>query len=88
MKLNYKNIGITTKTFYGVEFKPGETHEVPGFINSPRFIRVDSSEISKKLVVQKSAPTQVKSAPVKEDLKPATDSKKTDTSADSKESGK
>lgn len=38
----YKNNSITTKTFYGVTFKPGETKTVPGYINSKGFIRIKS----------------------------------------------
>jgi hypothetical protein len=36
----YKNLSFTTKTFYGVTFKPGEEHEVPGYINHPKFLRL------------------------------------------------
>lgn len=88
MKLSYKNIGITAKTFYGVEFKPGETHEVPGYINSPRFVRVENTEPTKKAPTAKPPVTQAKPAPVKEDPKPVSETKKSDTSADTKESGK
>lgn len=38
----YKNISYTTKTFYGVTFKPGETKQVDGIINDAKMIRVDS----------------------------------------------
>lgn len=41
--LAYKNTSFATKTFYGVTFKPGEIHEVPGYINNPKFIKVDAS---------------------------------------------
>ena len=36
----YKNISHSVKTFYGQQFKPRETHEVPGYINSSGMIRV------------------------------------------------
>lgn len=36
----YKNLGITSRTFYGIEIKPGEVKEFPGFINASRCIRV------------------------------------------------
>lgn len=39
--MKYMNMTYTTKTFYGVEFKPGETKEVPGYINAVGFIRTD-----------------------------------------------
>lgn len=35
----YKNTSLSVKTFYGVQFKPGEIHSVPGFINDPFMIR-------------------------------------------------
>ena len=41
--IQYKNISFSAKTFYGVEFKPGETKEVPGYINDPRMVRVFGS---------------------------------------------
>lgn len=31
---------MTSKTFYGVTFKPKEVKEVPGYINDPKFIRM------------------------------------------------
>ena len=37
----YKNISCSVKTFYGVEFKPGQIQEVPGYINSSGMIVVD-----------------------------------------------
>ena len=38
----YQNCSFTTKTYYGVEFKPGEAHEVPSAISDPRFIQLQS----------------------------------------------
>ncbi len=38
----YKNLSHATKTFFGVTFKPGEEHEVPGVINDSKFIRLNS----------------------------------------------
>lgn len=38
ISLTYKNVSYVPKTFYGVEFKPGETHTVKGFINDPAFV--------------------------------------------------
>ena len=37
---SYKNTSLSVKTFYGVTFNPGDIHEVPGYINDPRMIRV------------------------------------------------
>lgn len=36
----YINKSKTIKTFYGIEFKPNEIHQVPGYINDPDFERV------------------------------------------------
>ena len=33
----YRNNSVVAKTFYGVTFQPGETKEVPGYINSNDF---------------------------------------------------
>ena len=38
--ITYKNISFSTKTFYGVKFKPGEIKSVPGYINSFGMVRV------------------------------------------------
>lgn len=38
----YKNLSHATKTFYGITFKPGEEHEVPGCINDSKFIRLNN----------------------------------------------
>lgn len=40
--LIYKNNSYSTKTFYGVVFKPGDIKEVPGYINCTKFIRLTS----------------------------------------------
>lgn len=34
----YKNISNSKKQFYGVTFKPGETKEVPGYVNDKHMI--------------------------------------------------
>lgn len=38
--MRYLNASRSVKTFYGVKFNPGESHDVPGYINVPGFIRV------------------------------------------------
>ena len=38
MTFSYKNTTQFAKTIYGIEFLPGEVHEVPGYINVPGFI--------------------------------------------------
>ena len=45
--MRYVNNGYTTKTFYGVEFKPGDEKEVPGYINSDGMFRTDIFDSSK-----------------------------------------
>ena len=35
--LIYRNDSNAIKTFYGVTFAPGETKEVSGYINDPKF---------------------------------------------------
>lgn len=41
--MKYKNVGLSTRTFYGVKFKPGEVKDVPGYINVKSFIRVNET---------------------------------------------
>lgn len=41
--MRYKNLGITSRTFYGIEIKPGEVKDFPGFVNAPRCIRVNDN---------------------------------------------
>lgn len=67
--ITYKNIGQSTKTFYGVSFKPGDVKEVPGYINSQGMTRIfKSSEITLAKVPKKRGytkrPTPVESKPV------------------------
>lgn len=38
----YKNLSHATKTFYGITFKPGEEHDVPGCINDSKFVRLNN----------------------------------------------
>lgn len=74
--MKYCNRSYTAKTFYGVTFKPGEVHSVPGYIDNPKFIRVPDStpETSDKLV------KPISKTPVVEDKKqkPATLEKQAD----------
>lgn len=58
--MKYKNYSHTTKTFYGIKFKPGETHDVPGYINDPKFVRVKGVEISDSSVQSAEPVLQVK----------------------------
>ena len=54
----YKNISHSVKTFYGVTFQPGETKEVPGYINNNTMIVVDASKL--KANVKQSIPSPKK----------------------------
>lgn len=83
----YRSHSIVTKTFYGVTFKPGEIHKVPGYINDKDFervhglppmeppARVDSStkSTSSKPATSSNKPTQDTS---KKENKPAESAKK------------
>lgn len=35
----YTNLSLITKTFHGVELRPGETKEIPGIVNDPKVVR-------------------------------------------------
>lgn len=53
----YKNISYSAKTFYGVEFKPGEIKAVPGYINCQGMLRMpDSTNVTEKSEVSKVTP--------------------------------
>lgn len=34
----YTNLSLITKTFHGVELRPGETKEIPGIVNDPKVV--------------------------------------------------
>lgn len=73
----YKNLSTTTKTFYGVTFKPGEEHEVPGYINHPKFMRLTAFSSNPAEVQADSKSTkEKKSEPAK---KSTTSAKATNT---------
>ena len=38
----YQNCSGGTRVFYGVEFKHGDIKDVPGVINAPHFVRLQS----------------------------------------------
>lgn len=54
----YKNTSATVKTFYDVKFGPGEAHEVPGYINDTKMIRVYELPKHKVESVKVSKPKQ------------------------------
>lgn len=76
--ITYKNTSLAVKTFYGVEFRPGDVREVPGFILDPAMIRYNGTpkEPPKAEHVVKSLN---KSAPIrKNERKQSNESNKTD----------
>lgn len=52
--ISYKNMTQFTKTLYGVKFKPGEVHEVPGYINIAGFVPCEAEPAA---VVEETAQT-------------------------------
>ena len=53
--MKYKNIVNISKTFHGVEFKPGEVKDVKKYINHDDMIRVADDNITKSTSAQKAA---------------------------------
>ena len=43
--MRYKNLSDFTKTFYGVEIKPGEVKDIPGNVNDPLIVPWFSTDI-------------------------------------------
>ena len=89
----YKNISCSVKTFYGVEFKPGQTKEVPGYINDRKMIAVsersEESEKQSKPSSEKSKKSSIKSSVISEDSSPSkpealVEEKREDSSNDKK----
>ena len=76
--MKYKNYGLVEQEFYGVTFKPGETHEVPGFIAAKNFVAVYDVDQPKRKV-GRPAKTSTESTPATQDTATEkTDSEKTD----------
>ncbi len=76
----YKNVSCFAKTFYGVEFKPGEAKEVPGYVNDKHMIVVDELQKPAKPAAPKkdaAKPSEKSEAP-KEDKEPKLTSTNTD----------
>lgn len=65
----YKNLSHTTKTFYGVEFNPGDVKEVDGYINHLSFVPVTEAELDEFNKPQISAKKAVKNTPITEEVK-------------------
>lgn len=61
--MKYQNLSYSTKTFYGVTFKPGEVKDVPGPINHTYFVPVlQSSEKSEVQPVMNQEPPKTSSS--------------------------
>ena len=78
----YKNVSLTTKTFHGVEFKPGEIKEVNKYINANCMVVVPEPaqpkvEKKREPVVEK-APEVVEDAPIESAKKPNNKEEKLD----------
>ena len=43
-KIYYKNVGLSTKTYYGTEFASGEIKSVPDYINDVNFVRCSEED--------------------------------------------
>ena len=82
--MKYKNMTCATKTFYGVEFKPGDEHEVPGFINADGMFRTDICEVPER--GKKSEPKASEQVDVTPTEAPAEDETKPKRTRKSKES--
>lgn len=53
--MTYQSMAKVPKIFYGVEFKPGEIHDVPGYINDLRFIVATEQSAPNKTAQNKPA---------------------------------
>jgi len=71
--MKYKNSGRTTKTFYGITFRPGDIKDVPGYINATSFIPVkDTKTFDEKSAIDslnKSVKEECKNVETKSDEK-------------------
>lgn len=56
----YTNNSSATKTFHGVTFKPGETKDVPRYINHPSFVRAKEMPKEPPKRVDSAKPTSQK----------------------------
>lgn len=81
MRMFYKNISTSAKTFYGVTFKPGDIKEVDGYINH-RFMIPADAPISKESNVQQKPSSEKPKKDVKaEDAKASKEPEKVDAKA-------
>lgn len=58
--MKYLNCSKTKKSFYGIEFKPGEIKDVPGYISNNHFVRIFEANTG---VVQKENSKDVNEKP-------------------------
>lgn len=62
---NYKNNSSSVKTFYGVEFKPGEVHFVPGYIRAKG---IDQVKVQTQKDLPKDEPKIIEPEAIKSDI--------------------
>lgn len=72
----YRNTSDVKKTFHGITFKPGEVKDSPGYINDPKFERVESmpKEPPKSVEVKNEPSTTTKKIENKEETVNGSDS--------------
>lgn len=80
--LKYKNISRSVKQFHDVVFQPGEIHDVKGYINDPKFVRVPDS------LVEVAAPVAVTEAASHIGVKTVKETDKQPTKSSTKQSSK
>lgn len=63
--MRYVNSTRATRTFYGIEIKPNEVKEFPGYINVTGFYPVEAKAVSEKEAEQAQPKEQVEVKTVK-----------------------
>ena len=63
--MRYVNSTRATRTFYGIEIKPGEVKEFPGYINVTGFYPVEAEAAAEKIAEQAQPEEQVEVKTVK-----------------------
>ena len=63
--MRYVNSTRATRTFYGIEIKPGEVKEFPGYINVTGFYPVEAEAAAEKIAEQAQPKEQVEVKTVK-----------------------
>ena len=74
--MKYINATNTVQTFYGVEFKPGDVKDVPGYINADGFFRADTLNIPEDTKTEPKAAEQEKTEPAEDKAEKSTKGRK------------